>query len=331
MSLRPLGRSSLQVSPFCLGTITFGGASCDEPTACAILDSAVAHGVNFIDTADVYPAGAPGRSEEIIGRWLANRTGHRRRLILATKIGKGNAGSRGLSRHHLLTACDGALQRLQTDYLDVLFLHAPDPTTPVEETLEAVDTLTRAGKIRSFGVSNFSASRLERILAATPPGTAAPVAIQSRYNLFYRDIEQDLLPLCRARGLGVTVYHPLAGGLLTGKHRFDGQPAAGTRFAVMRQFGDFYQDAYWRKPLFDQVEVLRALSHARHIPMVQLALAWLLRQLDVSSIVLGTSSSAQFTEALGSLSVCLTAEDVAACNRLAQALPRDWHPASTDC
>ena len=225
-----LGRTGLTVSRLCLGTMTFG-LQCDEGMSHKILDRALAGGITFIDTSDVYPLGGgldtAGQTEEIIGRWLPGR---RADVILATK-GFGATGprpwDRGNSRKHLLDAIDASLRRLGTDYVDLYQLHHPDDT-PIDESLRALDDIVRAGKARYVGCSNFFAWQVARALGRSELLRLARFdCVQPRYNLLFRQIERELLPLCQEEGLGVIPYNPLAGGLLTGKHRREAGPTAG--------------------------------------------------------------------------------------------------------
>src|SRR5262245_57110156 len=223
MKTRRLGRTGLKVTEICLGTMTFGH-QCDEKASFAILDRAAEHGVGFLDTADVYPVPpspeTAGRSEEIVGKWLK---GKRERFVVATKcrirVGHG-PNDEGLSRKHILKACDDSLRRLGTDYIDLYQSHLPDPETPMEETLRAFDDLVRAGKVRYLCCSNHPAWLAALSLGVSDRlGLARYECVQPRYNLLYRDIEAELLPLCRDQGLGVIAYNPLAGGFLSGKYQ----------------------------------------------------------------------------------------------------------------
>ncbi|MEX2421033.1 MAG: aldo/keto reductase, partial [Actinomycetota bacterium] len=215
-----LGRTGLRVSRLCLGTMTFGLQS-DETVARSVLDRAAASGVTFIDTADVYPVGGDldtvGRTEEIVGRWLKGR---RDEFVLATKC-VGRTGSRpwdvGSSRRHIMDAVDASLRRLDTDYLDLYQLHAWDPNTPLDETLDAMDQLVRSGKVRYLGVSNWLAWHLALAFGqARADAQHSFVVVQPRYNLLFRQFERELFPLCEMEGIGVIPYNPLAGGLLAG-------------------------------------------------------------------------------------------------------------------
>ncbi|HKP87355.1 MAG TPA: aldo/keto reductase, partial [Blastocatellia bacterium] len=228
MKIKRLGRTGLKVTEACLGTMTFG-YQCDEKTSFAVMDEAANAGVNFIDTADVYPVPVSlesvGRTEEIIGRWLP---GKRDRFVLATKcrmqMGEG-PNDVGLSRKHILSAIEASLRRLQTDYVDLYQVHAPDPETPIDETLRALDSIVESGKARYVGCSNFQAWQLCKALWTSDRlGLSRFDSVQPRYNLLYREIEHELLPLCSDQGVGVIVYNPLAGGFLTGKHRLSEPP-----------------------------------------------------------------------------------------------------------
>ena len=227
MEFRTLGSTGTIVSAHCLGTMTFGAES-DEETAHAQLDLFVERGGNFIDTADVYSG---GRSEEIIGRWLAARPGMRDRIVVATKgrFPMGDApNDAGLSRTHLGRALDASLRRLGVDVVDLYQAHAWDPLTPIEETLGFFDDAVRAGKIRYAGVSNFVAWQLQK--AALLAGDAAPiVTLQPQYNLLVRDIELEIVDVCRNEGIGILPWSPLAGGWLTGKYTRDEPPTGATR------------------------------------------------------------------------------------------------------
>jgi aryl-alcohol dehydrogenase-like predicted oxidoreductase len=240
MKIKRMGRTGLKVSEVCLGTMTFGQQA-DEDTAFAIMDVADSHGVTFFDTADVYPLGGNeqtvGRTEEFVGNWLRER-GARERIVLATKCRGAmgpDANDQGLSRKHILHACEQSLRRLGTDYIDLYQVHAPDAETPVEETLGALDTLVQHGKVRYIGCSNFPAWQLGNALwASDTHGLARFDCVQPRYNLLFRMIEDELLPLCRAHGVGVIAYNPLAGGVLTGRYEPGQEAEEGSRFTLPR-------------------------------------------------------------------------------------------------
>jgi aryl-alcohol dehydrogenase (NADP+) len=295
-----LGRTGLQVSRLCLGTMTFG-LQCDEPTTVAILNRAAEGGITFLDTADVYPLGGDlttvGRTEEIIGRWLK---GKREDVILATKC-SGRMGpqawQQGNSRKHILTAVDASLRRLQTDYIDLYQLHAPDPHTPIDETVRAMDDLVRTGKVRYIGCSNFLSYQVARAIGRSEAlGVARFDAVQPRYNLLFRQIERELLPLCAEEGIGVIPYNPIAGGLLSGKHHH-GTPTQGTRFTV-GSAGATYQDRYWHEREFATVEQLRPLAHEAGMSLVQMAVAWVLANPAITAPIIGASTPEQLDDSL---------------------------------
>jgi aryl-alcohol dehydrogenase (NADP+) len=296
-----LGRTGLQVSRICLGTMTFG-LQCDEPTAVAILDRAAAGGVTFLDAADVYPVGGSldtvGRTEEILGRWLAGR---RHGFVIATKCA-GVMGAkpweRGLSRKHILDAIDASLRRLRTDYVDLYQLHSPDRETPIDETLRALDDVVRAGKARYVGCSNYLAYQVARAIGRSEThGLVRFDSVQPRYNLLFRQIERELLPLCREEGIGVIPYNPLAGGFLTGKHKREAGPTPGTRFTLGSAAGR-YQDRYWHEREFDTVEALRPLAAEAGISLTRLAVAWVLAHPAVTAPIIGASRPEQLDDVL---------------------------------
>jgi aryl-alcohol dehydrogenase-like predicted oxidoreductase len=296
-----LGRTGLSVSRLCLGTMTFG-LQCDEAASAAILDRAAAGGITFLDTADVYPLGGGfetvGRTEEILGRWLAGR---RHDFVLATKCSGAMSGrpwDRGASRKHVLDAIDGSLRRLGTDYVDLYQLHHPDPHTPIDETLRALDDVVRAGKARYVGCSNFHAYQVARALGRSEVlGAARFDSVQPRYNLLFRQIERELLPLCREEGLGVIPYNPLAGGFLSGKHRREAGPTPGTRFTLGTAAGR-YQDRYWHEREFDTVEALRPLAAEAGMSLTRLALAWVLAEPEITAPIVGASRPDQLDDLL---------------------------------
>jgi len=296
-----LGRTGLTVSRLCLGTMTFG-LQCDEPTSVAILDHAAAGGITFLDTSDVYPLGGGldtvGRTEEILGRWLAGR---RHEFIVATKCNGAMSArrwDRGLSRKHILDAIEGSLRRLRTDYVDLYQCHAPDDETPIDETLRAFDDLVRAGKVRYIGTSNFVTWKIARAMGRSEVlGVARFDSAQPRYNLLFRQIERDLLPMCREEGVGVIPYNPLAGGLLSGKHRKDGGPTAGTRFTLANA-ARRYQDRYWHDREFATVEALRPLAAEAGLSLARMAVGWVLAHPAVTAPIIGASRPEQLDDVL---------------------------------
>jgi len=327
MELTRLGNTGMKVSRVCLGTMTFGNQA-DEATAFSIMDAAEAAGVTFFDTADAYPLGGDpdmrGRTEEFIGRWMRER-GARERIVLATKarnpMGSG-PNDAGLSRKHLISACEASLRRLGTDYIDLYQMHAPDPETPIEETLSALDDLVRAGKVRYIGCSNYPAWRLaQALMTSERRGYARFVSAQPRYNMLFRMIEDEILPLCQAEGLGVLVYNPLAGGMLTDRYTAGQAVEAGTRFSL-KYSGQLYQRRYWTEDIFDVVGRLRDFMQQRGKRLQQVALAWTLRQPGITSAIIGASKLQQLQDTLGGVDLTLDDEEMAACDDVWYQLPR---------
>jgi 1-deoxyxylulose-5-phosphate synthase len=294
-----LGRTGLEVSRICLGTMTFG-FQCDEPTSRSILDTADDAGITFLDAADVYPLGGSlehvGRTEEILGRWLEGR---RHRYIVATKCVGRMGRSRwdqGASRKHILDAVDASLRRLGTDYIDLYQLHSDDRSTPLDESLEALDDIVRAGKVRYVGCSNFLAYRMARAIGRSEARRLVRFeSVQPRYNLLFRQIERELLPLCEEEGVGVIPYNPIAGGLLTGKHVRDAPPPEGGRFTLGRA-GSMYQERYWHDREFDTVEELRRLADEAGLPLTTMAVSWVLANPVITSAIVGASRPEQLTD-----------------------------------
>jgi aryl-alcohol dehydrogenase-like predicted oxidoreductase len=327
MQLRALGRTGIRVPSLCLGTMTFG-VQCDEATSFSILDKALAAGIDFLDTADVYPlAGgldSVGRTEEILGRWMAER-GVRERIFLATKC-RGAMGPGpndvGLSRHHILRAVEASLRRLGTDHVDLYQTHFFDPHTPSDETLRALDDLVRQGKVRYLGCSNHPAWRLGEALGTSQRlDLARYETVQPRYNLLYREIETELLPLARASRLGVLVYNPLAGGLLSGKYRRGESPREGTRF-TLGAAGDMYQQRYWDDVQIGLVESLSKHAEQRGVELASIAIAWVLAQPGVTSAIIGASRPEQLDASLAGSSLELDRELAKACEGAWWQLPR---------
>jgi aryl-alcohol dehydrogenase-like predicted oxidoreductase len=329
MNTRRLGRTGLKVSEICLGTMTFGH-QCDERTSFAILDRAAENGVYFLDTADVYPVPpspeTAGGSEAIVGKWLQ---GKRDRFVVATKcrmrVGHG-PNDQGLSRRHILAAVEQSLRRLDTDYIDLYQPHMPDPDTPLEETLHALDDLVRQGKVRYLGCSNYPAWQVALALGVSERRALARFdCVQPRYNLLYREIESELLPLCRDQGIGVIAYNPLAGGFLSGKYRPQEPPAAGTRFTLGKT-GDLYRERYWQQAQFEAVEHLKRALAPRGRSLVQVAVAWVLAQPGVTAAIVGASRPEQLDESLAAVNLTLEAEEKEACNLAWFSLPRPTTP-----
>jgi len=299
-----LGRTGLPVSRLCLGTMTFG-LQCDEATSVAILDRAAAGGITFLDTSDVYPVGGNletvGRTEEILGRWLQGR---RQDFVIATKC-FGAMGPRpwdqGLSRKHILEAIDASLRRLRTDHVDLYQLHHPDPNTPIDESLRALDDVVRAGKARYVGCSNYFAYQVARALGHSEYlGLVRFECVQPRYNLLFRQVERELFPLCAEDGLGVIPYNPIAGGLLSGKHRREAGPTPGTRFTHPTA-GARYRERYWQDRELETVDALRPLAAEAGMSMAQLAVAWVLENPVVTAPIIGASRPEQLDDALAAV------------------------------
>ena len=286
------GSTGLRVSRLCLGTMTFG-VQCNEEESTEILDRAFDLGITFLDTADAYPLGGDaavlGMTEEILGRWLRGR---RHAGVVATKANAPRSRrpwDRGNSRKHLVEACEASRRRLGTDWIDLDQLHGPDPSTPMEETLRALDDLVTAGKVRYVGVSNWPAWMLARSLGVSElHDWSSFVSVQPRYNLLYRQIEHELLPLCESEGLAVIPYNPLAGGLLSGKHSHADGPGENTRFAITGA-GERYQERYWQLAEFAAIDALRPVAEEAGMSLVTLAVAWMLAQPAVTAPIIGVS------------------------------------------
>ena len=303
-----LGRTGLQVSRLCLGTMTFGLQS-DEGTAVAILDRAAEGGIDFIDTSDAYPLGGDlstrGITEEILGRWLK---GKRDRFIVATKCFAPTGPApfdAGNSRKHIMAAVDASLRRLQTDYIDLYQLHGYDPATPIDETLGALDDLVHQGKVRYTGCSNFLTYQLVRAIGRSETLRLARLdSVQPRYNLLFRQIEREMLPFCGEEGVGVIPYNPIAGGLLSGKHSRSAPPAEGTRFTLGTAAGA-YQDRYWHDSEFDTVDELRQLADQAAVNLVTLSVAWVLANEAITAPIIGASRPGQLDSSLAAAELVL--------------------------
>jgi aryl-alcohol dehydrogenase-like predicted oxidoreductase len=328
---RQLGRSGLRISTLTLGTMTFGGhgdfqkvGSTDTSGARLLVDRCLDAGVNVVDTADVYSSGV---SEEIVGAAIEGR---RDRLLVATKarfpVGDG-PNDAGLSRQHLVRACEDSLRRLGIDHIDLYQMHEWDGQTPVEETVEALDTLVRQGKVRYVGCSNFSGWHLMKSLAAADRlGAQRYVSQQIHYTLQAREAEYELIPAGLDQGVGVLVWSPLAGGLLSGKYRRDREAPAGSRHLTdwdeppVRD-----QEALWRI-----VDELVAVAEPRGVSAAQVALAWLLARPGVTSLVIGARTEEQLMDNLGAATLSLTAEELGRLERVSRPplLYPYWHQAA---
>lgn len=304
MEYRRLGRAGLMVSELCLGTMTFGNEA-DEVTSKQITDRFVEAGGNFVDTANVYSKGV---SEELTGQAIARH--EREDIVLATKfrfpMGDGPNDS-GASRKHVIAACEASLRRLGTDYIDLYQIHCWDAHTPVEETLSALDDLVRAGKVRYIGASNFTGWQLEKSLRVSErEGLARFDCLQPQYSLIVRDIEREVLPVCREEGLGVIPWSPLAGGFLTGKYSREDAPPEDTRMAAWT--------ATWQRHAtpekFDVVDRVATVAGARGKEPAQVALNWVKDRPGVTSPIIGARSLEQLEKNLGATGWSLSPEEL---------------------
>ena len=310
MEYRQLGRSGLRVSCLSLGTMTFGGSgdfakvgSTGAADARRQVDECLDAGINLIDTADIY---SHGLSEEIVGTAI---DGRRDRVLVATKarmkMGDG-ANDAGLSRHHLIEACEASLRRLGVDHIDLYQLHEWDGVTPVEETLEALDQLVRSGKVRYVGCSNFAGWQLAKSLGiAERRGLPRYISQQIHYSLQAREAEYELVPAGLDQGVGIMVWSPLAGGLLSGKYRRNQEMPAGSRH--LTDWGE--PPIYDTEQLYDIIDALLAIAGERGVSAAQIALAWLLGRPGVSTIVIGARTSEQLADNLAASELTLTSEE----------------------
>lgn len=310
MEYRRLGRTGLKVSTICLGTMQFGWTA-DKEAAFRVMDTAVEQGCNFFDTADVYSRWAEGNpggvSEQIIGEWLATKKIARHQLVLATKV-RGQMGEgpndKGLSRQHIMQAVEDSLRRLQTDYIDLYQVHAPDAETPLDETLQALDDLVRVGKVRYIGCSNYPAWLLAKSLWLSDVRRLARFdSVQPHYNLVHRaEFERELMPLCLDQGVGVIPYSPLAAGFLTGKYRRDTElPATPRAEAVSKR--------YLNEGGFATIDKLTEIAEVHQATVAQVAIAWLLANTAVTSAIIGANSVEQYTDTARGAEVQLTADE----------------------
>ena len=291
MEYRLLPHTDLKVSRVSFGTMTLGSQA-DEASAARMVDQCLDAGINFFDTANMYNK---GKSEEMLGQILAGR---RQSVVLASKVRHkmGEAPDDvGLSRAAIRKAAEASLKRLRTDYLDVYYLHQPDYDVPIEETLEAMNELVRAGKVRYLAVSNYAAWQVSEILwISEKNGFQPPYISQPMYNLLARGIEEEYLPFAKRFGVGVVPYNPLAGGLLTGKHSREKAPPPGSRF----DGSPLYRGRYWHEDYFAAVDELRGIAREAGKTLVELSLQWLLSRPQVDSVILGASRPEQLDENL---------------------------------
>lgn len=285
-----LSSTGLKVSRLCFGTMTFGGQT-DEAASFKMVDRCLDAGIDFFDTANVYTGGS---SEVFLGRALKGR---RDKVILASKVSNkvGDApDQKGLSRAAIRRGIDESLKRLETDYLDIYYMHLPDYSTPIEESLAAMDELVKEGKVRHIAQSNYAGWQVAQMhCIAEKKGYQAPVVSQPMYNLLARGIEQEFLPMSKEFKIANVVYNPLAGGLLTGKHNAS-EPIGGSRFDKNKM----YQDRYWHADDFSAVEAVREISRTSGRSMVSLALCWLLHHTSIECVILGASKLDQLDQNL---------------------------------
>ena len=319
MKYKLLGRTGLRVSELCLGTMTFGEnfygiAVVDQPAANAMVARALETGINFFDTADVY---SYGQSEVVLGQALKDCGVERDSVIVATKVrspmteaataGTGDVNNVGLSRQHIFAAVEHSLRRLQTDYIDLYQVHGWDIRTPIEETMRALDDLVRQGKVRYIGCSNWSARHLMKAVCLSAANNwPSFVSLQAYYSLVGRDLEHELLPLCREEGLGVLPWSPLSGGFLSGKYTRDNPSPEGARRSGF-QFPPIDEARG-----FDAVEVLARIAKEKGRTVAQVALAWLLAQPGVTSIIIGANKMSQLEDNLKAGDLELTAAEIEA-------------------
>ena len=303
MRYRVLGRSGVSVGEICLGTMNFGGPT-DETEARRIIDHALDSGVNFIDTANAY---TDGRSEQIIGQALQ---GKRERVVVATKVGNPTGqgpNDRGLSRLHIVSALDASLRRLRTDHIDLYYIHRVDPKTPWEDAALTFGDLIRAGKVRYWALSNVRAWHIAHIAhLCRGLGVPEPVALQPYYNLMNRQPEVEVLPAARFFGLGVVPYSPIARGVLSGKYQLNVAPAAGSRAARKDRR---MMETEWRPESLEIAQKLKAHVEARGATLVEFAVAWVLNNQAVSSVIAGPRTLEQWTSYFGALKYAWTPED----------------------
>lgn len=325
MKYNNLGNTGLLVSELCLGTMTFGSegvfaqiGGLEQHEATKLVGQAVDGGINFIDTANMY---SNGKSEEMTGTAISQLGISRHSLVIATKVrvamGDG-PNDKGLSRKHIIKEIEDSLTRLKTDYIDLYQIHSYDPLTPVEETLKALDDLVRAGKIRYIGASNLSAWQLMKAVAVSEKKDLASFcSLQAYYSLASRDLEREIIPLLADQQLGLMVWSPLAGGLLTGKYKREGEPAGTGR----RSFSNF--------PIVDMdrayriLDVLEVMAKQKSASVAQLSIKWLLQQKQVSTVILGARTPQQLEDNLKAQEVNFTTEELAQLNE-ASILPPEY-------
>jgi aryl-alcohol dehydrogenase (NADP+) len=323
MEYRTLGSSGCAVSSLCLGTMTFG-AETDEPGSQQQLDRFIEAGGNFVDTANVY---AGGRSEEIIGRWFADRPADvTEPVVLATKgrFGSGSPNAEGLSARHLTRALDASLRRLGLDSVDLYQVHAYDALTPVEETLRTLDRFIQAGKIRYYGLSNFTGWQLTKAVhLARALNVAEPVTLQPQYSLLSREIEWEIVPACLDAGLGLLPWSPLGGGWLSGKYQRDQRPTGDTRLGDDPNRGMEAYDRRGTEQTWNVIDEVQKIAENHGVSMAEVALAWVTARPAVTSTILGARTLEQLEANLGAADLTLTEAETAALDAVS-------HPAVAD-
>jgi aryl-alcohol dehydrogenase-like predicted oxidoreductase len=297
-----LKHTDLEVSRFCFGTMTFG-KPLDQAGSTQLVNRCIEAGINFFDTANMYQT---GMAETMLGNAMKSKRDH---LVIASKVffkmGE-EADQQGLSRKAIMRAIEESLRRLGTDYLDIYYMHAPDHSVPVEESLEAMETLVKQGKVRYLASSNYASWQVVQMLGiAKERGWNAPHISQPMYNLLARGIEQEYLPMCKEFGISTVVYNPLAGGMLTGKHK-QTNITPGTRF----DNNTLYQDRYWHEQYFQAVEQLRKIAQSAGRSLVSLALNWLLHHTASDCVILGASRMEQLDENLATVDDGPLSDDV---------------------
>ena len=325
MHYRTLGNSGCAVSELCLGTMTFGDET-DEAGAHAQLDRFVEAGGNLVDTADVYSAGI---SEEIVGRWLASRPREiAESVVLATKgrfpMGSGPNDS-GLSNRHLTLALEASLRRLGVEAVDLYQVHAWDPRTPLAETLRTLDGFVRTGKIRYYGLSNFTGWQLTKAVhTARALGLAEPVTLQPQYSLIVREIEWEIVPAVLDADMGMLPWSPLGGGWLTGKYQRDERPTGSTRLGVDPGRGMEAWERRGTDRTWDIVEAVQQIAEQRGVSMAQVALSWVTNRPGVTSTILGARTTQQLEDNLGSVELSLSDEELTALDAASDLHPTDY-------
>ncbi|MEO7391977.1 MAG: aldo/keto reductase [Ramlibacter sp.] len=313
MRYNPLGRTGLFVSELCLGTMTFGGADgiwakigdLQQPDVDRLVGQALDAGINFIDTADVY---AGGVSEKMTGQALRNLKIPRENVIVATKVfGETGPGTnaRGATRSHILDGVKASLKRLQLDHIDLYQIHGFDPATPIEETMRVLDQLVRHGHVRYVGVSNWAAWQIVKSLGISERlGLARFESLQAYYTLAGRDLERELIPMLRSEGVGLMVWSPLAGGLLSGKYGRERAAEEGSR-RINFDFPPVNEDRAW-----NCIDIMRPIAQAQGVSVAQVALAWLLHQPQVSTVIVGAKRPEQLADNIGATALNLSAVEL---------------------